>query len=60
MQWRGRRGSRNIDDRRRMGAGGAGSIGLVGMLVVLGVGYFFRDISPLVAACSNKAASRAN
>ncbi|WBU58334.1 KPN_02809 family neutral zinc metallopeptidase [Paracoccus sediminicola] len=58
MQWRGRRGSRNIDDRRRMGAGGAGSIGLVGMLVVLGVGYFFGvDISPLVSGMSESQSS---
>lgn len=49
MEWRGRRGSSNIEDRRRMGVGGAGGIGLVGTLVVLGVGYFFGvDISPLV------------
>ncbi|AUH35001.1 neutral zinc metallopeptidase [Paracoccus tegillarcae] len=49
MEWRGRRGSRNVEDRRRMGAGGAGSIGIVGMLAVLAFGYFFGvDISPLV------------
>ena len=34
-----------------MGAAGAGGIGLVGMLVVLAVGYFFGiDISPVVSA----------
>lgn len=50
MEWRGRQGSRNVEDRRRMGAGGAGSIGLVGMLAVLAFGYFFGiDISPLVS-----------
>ena len=38
MEWRGRRGSRNVEDRRRMSAGGAGGIGIVGMLVVLAVG----------------------
>lgn len=49
MEWRGRRGSRNVEDRRRMSAGGAGGIGIVGMLVVLAVGYFFGiDISPVV------------
>ncbi len=48
MEWRGRRGSRNIEDRR-MSTGAAGGIGLVGMLIVLAVGYFFGiDISPLV------------
>lgn len=49
MQWRGRRGSGNIEDRRRMGSAGAGGIGVVGMLVVLAVGYFFGvDISPVM------------
>ena len=49
MQWRGRRGSGNIEDRRSMGAAGAGGMGVVGMLVVLAVGYFFGvDISPVV------------
>lgn len=49
MQWKGRRSSRNIDDRRSLGRRGAGSMGIVGMLVVLAVGYFFGvDISPIV------------
>jgi predicted metalloprotease len=49
MQWRGRRGSRNIEDRRGMGATGAGGVGIVGMLAILAVGYFFGiDISPVV------------
>ena len=49
MEWRGRRGSSNIEDRRGMGVSGAGGLGVVGMLVVLAVGYFFGvDISPLV------------
>lgn len=48
MDWKGRRGSRNIEDRR-MSAGSAGGIGVVGMLIVLAIGYFFGiDISPLV------------
>lgn len=48
MRWRGRRGSRNIEDRRGMSARGGG-IGLVGLLVVLGVGYFFGiDVTPLL------------
>lgn len=47
MQWRGRRGSSNVEDRRGMGA--AGGIGIVGTLVVLAVGYFFGvDVSPIV------------
>ncbi|WP_299360332.1 neutral zinc metallopeptidase [uncultured Paracoccus sp.] len=49
MEWRGRRGSRNVEDRRSMGVGGAGGLGIVGTLVVLAVGYFFGvDISPIV------------
>ena len=49
MEWRGRRGSSNIEDRRGMGTAGAGGIGLVGTLVVLAVGYFFgADITPMV------------
>lgn len=53
MEWRGRRGSSNIEDRRGMGTAGAGGIGLVGMLIVLAVGYFFGvDISPLVGGLS--------
>ncbi|MFV0292023.1 MAG: neutral zinc metallopeptidase [Paracoccus sp. (in: a-proteobacteria)] len=53
MKWRGRQGSRNIEDRRGMGAGGAGGIGLVGMVAVLAVGFFFGiDISPMVGDIS--------
>ncbi|MEE2862257.1 MAG: neutral zinc metallopeptidase [Pseudomonadota bacterium] len=49
MQWRGRRGSRNIEDRRGMGR--AGGIGIAGTLVVLAVGYFFGiDVTPVVQA----------
>lgn len=49
MQWRGRRGSRNIEDRRGVRSAGAGGMGLVGVLAVLAFGYFFGiDISPLV------------
>jgi len=51
MEWRGRRGSMNIEDRRGMTAGGVGGLGLVGTLVVLAVGWFFGiDISPLVGS----------
>jgi predicted metalloprotease len=49
MKWRGRRGSGNIEDRRRMSARGGGQIGIVGLLVVLGIGYFFGvDVTPLL------------
>lgn len=50
MEWRGRRGSRNVEDRRGTGAR-AGGMGIVGVLAVLAVGYFFGiDISPIVGA----------
>ncbi|SEH90182.1 KPN_02809 family neutral zinc metallopeptidase [Paracoccus alkenifer] len=53
MEWKGRRGSRNIEDRRGIGSAGAGGMGVVGMLAVLAVGYFFGiDISPLVGGLS--------
>ena len=51
MKWRGRRGSQNIEDRRGRSSAGrrTGSVGIVGMLVILIAGYFFGvDISPLV------------
>jgi predicted metalloprotease len=43
MKWQGRRGSRNIEDRRGRGGGGgkaAGGIGGVGLIAVLVIGYF--------------------
>ncbi|MDO5603945.1 MAG: neutral zinc metallopeptidase [Paracoccus sp. (in: a-proteobacteria)] len=59
MEWRGRQGSRNVEDRRGMGVGGAGSIGIVGMLAVLAFGYFFGvDISPLVSDDQNQSSPR--
>lgn len=50
MQWRGRRGSRNIEDRRgRTTAGGAGRVGGVGLIAVLVIGYFLGiDVTPLL------------
>ncbi len=51
MEWRGRRGSRNIEDRRSAGlsAGKAGGVGGVGLIVVLVVGYFLGfDVSGLL------------
>ena len=47
MQWRGRRGSRNIEDRRRTSAAGIGGLG--GGAVVVLIGYFFGvDVTPLL------------
>lgn len=49
MRWQGRRGSDNIEDRRGMGIGRAGGLGLGGMLAVLAIGYFFGiDITPIL------------
>ncbi|MFN4153218.1 MAG: neutral zinc metallopeptidase [Paracoccaceae bacterium] len=49
MDWRGRRGSRNIEDRRGSTGAKAGSIGGVGVIAVLLIGYFFGiDVSPLL------------
>lgn len=53
MEWRGRRGSRNIEDRRTQGraSGGAraGGIGGFGVIAVLVAGYFLGiDVTPLL------------
>lgn len=49
MQWRGRRTSSNLEDRRRAGPGRAGGIGIVGLLIALVVGVVFGvDITPLL------------
>lgn len=49
MRWRGRRGSRNIEDRRRSPMRAGGGLGIVGMLVVLGLGLFFGiDVTPFL------------
>lgn len=49
MKWQGRRGSRNIEDRRRMSGGAVGGIGGVGLIAVLAIGYFFGiDVTPLL------------
>ena len=49
MRWQGRRGSSNIEDRRRSPVRTGGSIGIVGMLLILGLGYVFGvDVTPLL------------
>lgn len=50
MKWRGRRGSANIEDRRRMRRGGAaGGLGIGGLIAVLAIGYFLGiDVTPLL------------
>lgn len=54
MKWQGRRGSRNIEDRRGQGgrrgaARGGAQIGVVGLLAILALGYFTGvDVTPLL------------
>ncbi len=57
MDWRGRRGSGNIEDRRSQGGGAGrgrssarvGGVGGVGLVAVLLIGWFFGiDVSPLL------------
>lgn len=49
MEWRGRRGSRNIEDRRSTSGAKAGGIGGVGVIAVLVIGYFLGiDVTPLL------------
>lgn len=49
MRWQGRRGSSNIEDRRRTPMRSGGSLGIVGLLIVLGLGYFLGiDVTPLL------------
>lgn len=49
MDWRGRRESGNIEDRRGGGMGRTAGVGGIGMVIVLLVGIFFGvDLSPLL------------
>ncbi|MEL6571095.1 MAG: neutral zinc metallopeptidase [Pseudomonadota bacterium] len=52
MKWQGRRGSSNIEDRRRRpsrGASSGGKIGGVGLIAILVIGYFLGiDVTPLL------------
>ena len=49
MEWRGRRESSNIEDRRGGGMGRPAGIGGIGLVVVLLVGIFFGvDLTPLL------------
>lgn len=49
MKWQGRRGSRNIEDRRKMSVGKAGGMGGLGLIAVLLIGAFFNvDVSGLL------------
>lgn len=58
MKWRNARGSRNIEDRRRMSKGKTGGIGIVGILVILVIGAVFDvDVSSLLNTGSGNAVS---
>jgi uncharacterized protein len=49
MRLRGKRESRNVEDRRGRRTGGVAGIGGVGLLVVLAIGYFTGiDVTPLL------------
>jgi predicted metalloprotease len=52
MKWQGRRGSQNIEDRRRRPTRGktkAGGLGGLGLIAVLVIGYFLGvDVTPLL------------
>ena len=49
MEWRGRRGSGNIEDRRTSSVGRTAGVGGVGAVVVLLIGYFLGvDVTPLL------------
>jgi len=51
MKWHGRRGSRNIEDRRGQRRGGAaiGGAGGLGLLAIIAIGYFLGvDVTPLL------------
>lgn len=49
MEWKGRRGSRNIEDRRGASLGRVGGIGGVGAIAVVVIGYFLGvDLTPLL------------
>jgi len=50
MQWRGRRTSRNVEDRRgKRSVGKTGGVGGLGLVAVLVIGYFLGiDVSPLL------------
>jgi len=52
MKWRGRKQSQNIEDRRRGGgAARTGGMGIVGIIAVMAIGYFFNiDVSSFIGS----------
>jgi predicted metalloprotease len=58
MKWKGARGSRNIEDRRRVSKGKAGGMGIIGIIAVLLIGAVFDvDVSSLLNAGGGNAVS---
>jgi len=58
MKWRKARGSRNIEDRRRVSKGKAGGMGIVGIIAVLLIGAVFDvDVSSLLNTSGGSAVS---
>ncbi len=63
MKWQGRRGSRNIEDRRRStgSARAAGGVGGVGVLLILAIGWFLGiDPSFLLQSTGSQATQGGN
>ncbi|ULB09126.1 neutral zinc metallopeptidase [Cereibacter azotoformans] len=59
MDWRGRRGSRNIEDRRGSRVGSIGGIGGAGFLAVLLIGWALGvDVTPLLEGSTGSQAPR--
>ncbi len=49
MEWKGRRGSRNIEDRRSLGGGRTAGIGGIGAILLLLAGWYFNvDVSGFI------------
>ncbi len=49
MEWKGRRGSNNVEDRRSASGAKVGGVGGVGVIAVLLIGYFFGvDVTSLL------------
>ena len=49
MEWHGRRGSGNIEDRRSVRGASVGSVGGIGVIAVVVIGYFLGvDLTPLL------------